>query len=297
MGGVAALSRPLVSTSDLSTALGGPNPPAVLDTRWSLGGPPGREAHAAGHVPGAVFVDLDTELAAPAGTGVGGRHPLPEPADLQRVLRAAGVRAGAPVVVYDADNGSVAARAWWLLRWAGHTDVAVLDGGFAAWVADGGAVSAEAVRPGAGDIEVRPGGMPVLDADGAAELAAVGLLLDARAPERYRGEVEPVDPRAGHVPGAVNAPFAGHVGADGRWLDPSVLAARFAGLGAVAGVPVGAYCGSGVTAASVVLALEVAGISSAAAPAPLFAGSWSAWSADPGRPVATGDAPGGAAHG
>ncbi|WP_035280067.1 sulfurtransferase [Actinokineospora spheciospongiae] len=290
MGGVGTFTSPLVSAADLATSLVGPLPPVLLDVRWRLGGPPGREEYDAGHVPGAVFVDLDTELASPPGAG--GRHPLPDPADLQRVLRAAGVGADRPVVVYDADNGSVAARAWWLLRWAGHVDVAVLDGGYAAWVAGGGAVSTAVPTPDPGDVVVRPGGMPVLDADGAAALAGTGVLLDARAPERYRGDVEPVDPRAGHVPGAVNAPFAGHVGPDGRWLAPEALAARFAGLGVVPGGQVGAYCGSGVTASSVVLALEVAGVTGPQAPAALYAGSWSAWSADPTRPAATGDEPG-----
>jgi thiosulfate/3-mercaptopyruvate sulfurtransferase len=197
------------------------------------------------------------------------------------------VRAGGPVVVYDDADGSVAARAWWLLRWAGHDDVAVLDGGYAAWTADGHPVSVEPASPEPGDVEVRPGGLPVLDADEAAALARDGLLLDARAAARYSGETEPVDPRAGHIPGAVNAPFAGHT-ADGRWRTPEELADRFAGLGLRPGEPVGAYCGSGVTASSVVLALEIAGHPGAG----LYAGSWSHWSRDPGRPAATGDLPG-----
>jgi thiosulfate/3-mercaptopyruvate sulfurtransferase len=261
----------------------------IADCRWYMDGRSGRAAFEAGHVPGAVFVDLDTELAAPP--SLAGRHPLPEPAALQVVLRAAGVNAGDPVVVYDALDGSVAARAWWLLRWAGHSDVAVLDGGYAAWTAEGRPVTTEVSTHPAGDIVVRPGHMPVLDADQAAGLAATGVLLDARAPERYRGDVEPVDPRAGHVPGARNAPFAGHVGPDGHWRTSEELAERFTDLGATPGVTVGAYCGSGVTASSVVLALEVAGTTSAEHPAPLYAGSWSNWSADPLRPVATGDAP------
>jgi thiosulfate/3-mercaptopyruvate sulfurtransferase len=222
---------------------------------------------------------------------------LPAPADLEAVLRAAGVRAGGPVVVYDADNGSIAARVWWLLRWAGHDQVSVLDGGYAAWSSEGRSVTTEVPTPAPGDVAVRPGQMPVVDADGAAELARTGVLLDARAPERYRGDVEPIDPRAGHVPGARNAPFAAHTGEDGRWRTPGELAGHFAKIGVPekAGVPeeggseVGAYCGSGVTATSVVLALEVAGITGPDAPATLYAGSWSNWSADPTRPVATGD--------
>jgi thiosulfate/3-mercaptopyruvate sulfurtransferase len=280
--------RPLISTTDLATALAGPagDRPVVLDVRWRLAGPPGADSYREGHVPGAVFADLDRVLAAEPGDG--GRHPLPDPADLQRDLRAAGVRAGAPVVAYDDADGSVAARAWWLLRWAGHDEVAILDGGYAAWTAGGHPVSTDEVHPEPGDLEVRPGGMPVLDADEAAALARDGLLLDARAPQRYTGETEPVDPRPGHIPGAVNAPFAAHTDDGGTWRTPEELAARFAELGLRPGEPVGAYCGSGVTASSVVLALELAGHPGAG----LYAGSWSHWSRDPQRPAATGPLPG-----
>lgn len=264
--------------------------PVLLDVRWRLGGPPGREDYDRGHLPGAVFVDLDTELAGEPGPG--GRHPLPEPEALQAVLRAAGVSDSDRVVAYDGGDGSVAARAWWLLRWAGHADVAVLDGGYAAWMEEGRPLTTDVPAPAPGDITVRPGAMPVLDAVAAAGLASTGVLLDARAPERYRGDVEPVDPRAGHVPGARNAPFAGHLGADRRWRPAGELADRFAGLGVRAGEPVGAYCGSGVTASSVVLALEASGLTTADAPAALYAGSWSHWCTDPARPAATGDQPG-----
>lgn len=284
------MTSALVSCTELAASMAGPLRPAVLDVRWRLGGPPGREDYERGHLPNAVYLDLDTDLAGPPGTA--GRHPLPDPEVLQRALRAAGVRADRPVVVYDADNGSIAARAWWLLRWAGHAAVTVLDGGFAAWTAEGRLVTTAVPSPEPGDITVRRGGMPVLDAAGAAELARVGVLLDARAPERYRGDVEPIDPRAGHIPGAVNAPFAGHTGEDGRWRRPARLAERFAGVGVAEGVPVGAYCGSGVTAASIVFALEVAGVTSPVAPAELYVGSWSEWSGDPDRPVATGNEPG-----
>ncbi|RZS30599.1 thiosulfate/3-mercaptopyruvate sulfurtransferase [Herbihabitans rhizosphaerae] len=284
------LVSPLVSPDDVAAALDGGTPPVLLDIRWRLGGPPGIDEYRAGHIPGAVYLDLDTQLAAPPGAG--GRHPLPDPGALQEVLRDAGVRSGSSVVAYDADNGSVAARAWWQLRWAGHRAVSVLDGGYAAWVAAGRPTSTAVPTPEPGDIEVRPGGMPVLDADQAATLARTGVLLDARAPERYRGEVEPIDPRAGHVPGARNAPFAGHLDASGRWHAPAALAERFAGIGVRTGEPVGAYCGSGVTAASVVLALEASGVTSVDEPAALYAGSWSQWCADPDRPAATGDQPG-----
>nr|WP_281072393.1 sulfurtransferase [Pseudonocardia parietis] len=277
--------------------------PVLLDVRWRLTGPSMRDDHAARRIPGAVFVDLDTELAAgPSSPGPGGRHPLPGPAALQEVLRAAGVRDDDPdqlVVAYDDRDGSVAARAWWLLRWAGvaPSRVRVLDGGFAAWQqsglpvagTDGGAAEPEPLP--AGDLVVRSGGMPVVDADGAAALARDGVLLDARAAARYRGETEPVDPRTGHVPGARNTPAAANTGPDGRWLAPEVLAERFRAAGAVPGVPAGAYCGSGINACALVLALEESGTTLPQAPAALYPGSWSEWSADPGRPAATGDRP------
>ncbi|MER5387614.1 sulfurtransferase [Saccharopolyspora sp. NPDC002686] len=278
---------PLISTDDLMAALAEQAPPTLLDVRWSLLGPPGRDAYEAGHLPGAVFVDLDAELASEPGPA--GRHPLPEPGDFEAVLRRAGVDADRPVVVYDADNGSAAARAWWLLRWAGHREVAVLDGGYAAWTAEGRPTTTEKPQPVEGGFRVQPGSMPVVDADGAAQLAREGTLLDARAPERYRGDVEPMDPRAGHVPGALNAPFAAHVDDAGKWRSPEELAAHFTALGVGAGGAVGAYCGSGVTACSVLLALEHAGVTDPQHPAALYAGSWSNWSADPDRPAATGE--------
>ena len=270
-----------MSVADLAAAIEADGP-VLLDVRWSLAGPPGIESYRAGHLPGAVFADLDRDLAGPPGAA--GRHPLPDPADAEATFRRLGVRAGSPVVVYDDGDASVAARGWWLLRWAGHDDVRVLDGGYAAWLAAGLPVTigdSLAVTP--GDVVVRPGGMPVADADEAAAIARAGVLLDVRAPARFRGESEPIDPVAGHVPGARNAPLAGNLGPDGRFLDPEDLAARFAALGVRAGVEVAAYCGSGVGAAQTVLALEVAGLPSA-----LFVGSWSHWVADPDRPVATG---------
>lgn len=278
---------PLVSTEFLASMLDQSDPPTVLDVRWSLASPSGAALYADGHLPGAVFVDLDAELAGPPGPG--GRHPLPDPATFEQALRSAGVRNDHPVVVYDDADGSVAARAWWLLRWAGHSSVAVLDGGYAAWRRERRPVDSVETVPLAGDFDVRPGNMPVLEADGAAERARAGVLLDARTPERYTGSSEPVDPRAGHVPGAVSAPVAGHTDQRQRWRTPAELAERFARLGVAAGTPVGAYCGSGVTACSVVLALEVAGFDQQAA---LYAGSWSDWVNDPERPAVTGDEPG-----
>ncbi|MBW4722235.1 sulfurtransferase [Saccharothrix obliqua] len=281
--------HPLISTEALAAAAAGAVPPVVVDVRWRLGGPPGRQDYEVAHLPGASYLDLDDDLAAAPGDG--GRHPLPAPGDLERALRGAGVREGHPVVAYDWGDGSVAARLWWLLRWAGHPEVAVLDGGYAAWVAEGRPVTAEVPAVAPGDVVVRPGGMPVLDADDAARLARDGVLLDARAAQRYRGEVEPVDPRAGHIPGARNAPSAEHVDGEGRWLDAGALAGRFRAIGVRSGTPVGAYCGSGVTASSVVLALEVAGVTDVERPAALYAGSWSHWCTDPEREVATGPNP------
>jgi thiosulfate/3-mercaptopyruvate sulfurtransferase len=204
-------------------------------------------------------------------------------------MRRAGVRSGTPVVVYDSSDATAAARAWWLLRYFGHGQVGVLDGGYRAWVAAGGPVETGngAERP-AGDFTARPGHVPVLTAGEAALLARHGVLLDARAAERYRGEVEPADPVAGHIPGAVSAPASANVGPDGRFLAPERLRARYAELGVTGGgVAVGCYCGSGVTAAQEVLALAAAGI-----PAALYAGSWSEWITDPARPVETGAGPG-----
>lgn len=279
----------IISAADLAAALASPNPPVLLDVRWQLsvakaaGEPPfdGRAAHAAGHVPGAVFVDLDRELAsAPGGAG---RHPLPGVAEFGAAMRRAGVRADRPVVVYDGGQSWAAARAWWLLRWTGHADVRVLDGGLAAWE---GELETAVPEPAEGDFTPAPGAVPLLDADAAGELALSGLLFDARAGERYRGEVEPIDRVGGHIPGAVSAPTTENVGPDGRFLPAAELRARFGALGAGDSKEVGVYCGSGVSAAHEVLALAVAGI-----PAALYVGSWSEWSSDPARPVAVGPDP------
>lgn len=289
-------ASPLVGVTSLADALAAADPPVLIDIRWRLGGPPGIESYRAGHLPGAVYVDLDSELAGPAGDG--GRHPLPDRAAFQSVMRAAGVRDDHLVVVYDEADATIAARAWWLLRYHGHRFVRVLDGGLRAWARAGLPVTVDEVRPSAGDFTARPGQLPVLDASGAAEVARSGMLLDARAPARYRGETEPVDQVAGHIPGALSAPTAENVTADGLFRAERELRSRFLNLGITAGMDgqeplaeaapqVGVYCGSGVTAAHEVLALELAGI-----PAALYVGSWSAWIADPARPVATGPRPG-----
>ncbi|WP_175412618.1 sulfurtransferase [Streptomyces sp. TRM64462] len=288
--GTTTAPHPLVSPEELAAELAGqagqagrpgesaPGRLVLLDVRWELGGPPGRPAYEAGHIPGAVYVDLDTELA--GAPGAGGRHPLPELAVFGAAMRAAGVSAGSRVVAYDGGQGWAAARAWWLLRWAGHRDVRVLDGGLAAWR---GELTTAVPEPEQGDFVPRPGALPLLDADGAAAVARTGLLLDARAGERYRGEVEPIDPKAGHIPGAVSAPTTENVAEDGRFLPAARLAARFKELGAADAPHVGVYCGSGVSGAHEVLALEAAGVRAA-----LYAGSWSEWSRDPSRPIATG---------
>jgi thiosulfate/3-mercaptopyruvate sulfurtransferase len=289
----------LISAGQLARELAGPQCPRLLDVRWKLGGPPGRELYDGGHLPGAVFVDLEADLAAPpwaapsgarpgqaaGAAGDRGRHPLPRPDGFTATMRGLGVSGDRPVVVYDDADSTAAARAWWLLRYFGHRSVRVLDGGFRAWAAAGLPVRrgepGEAPEP--GDFTARPGQLPLLAADDAAALARDGVLLDARAAERYRGEAEPVDPVAGHIPGAISAPTAHNVNPDGTFRPARELAARFAGLGVTDGAAVGAYCGSGITAAHEVLALAVAGIG-----ATLYAGSWSDWITDPSRPVATG---------
>jgi thiosulfate/3-mercaptopyruvate sulfurtransferase len=274
---------PLVTAGQLAAELAGPGAPTVLDCRWTLAGGADRDGYGKGHLPGAVFVDLDRDLAAPPGAG--GRHPLPAPEAFQAAMRRAGVRDDRPVVAYDQGEPGGAARAWWLLGWFGHPDARVLDGGLGAWVAAGLPLTTEAADPDPGDFTARPGGRSLLDAAGAARLAAAGVLLDARAPARYQGLEEPVDPVAGHIPGARNAPMADLVGDHGL-VPPASLRRLLDRHGARPGTPVGVYCGSGVVAAHLVLACEVAGI-----PASLYAGSWSDWVADPSRPVATGPEP------
>ncbi|WP_067549443.1 sulfurtransferase [Nocardia crassostreae] len=275
------MSAVLVSAEDLRERLAGGSPVRLLDVRWALGDPDGPQHYLNGHIPGAVFVDLETELAAPPSPAKG-RHPMPEVAHLQKCARSWGIRAGDAVVVYDATGGMAAARAWWLLKWAGVAEVLILDGGLPAWERAGGKVIAgEEPDPEAGDVVLTPGNMPVVDADAAAGWQ--GLLLDARAGERYRGEVEPVDPRAGHIPGAVSAPTAENLTGEGRFKTAEELRSRFGGFGSG---PVAVYCGSGVTAAHQVAALAVAGVEAA-----LYPGSWSQWSNDPKRPVATGAEP------
>ena len=279
-------ARVFVGPAELSGILESGQPVTLLDVRWALGRSDGRAAYQGGHIPGAVYVDLETELAGPASPAAG-RHPLPTLESLQDSARSWGVRPGVPVVVYDAVGGQSAARAWWLLRWAGVEDVRILDGGIDAWTAGGGALEGGDVVVAESQITLSPGHLPVIDADAAAALAADGLLLDARAAERFRGEVEPVDPQAGHVPGARSVPTAQTLGPDGRLRPARELVSMFSDVGVDlpgAQAPVGVYCGSGVTASH-----EVAVLASLGVDAALYPGSWSQWSNDPDRPVATGD--------
>ncbi|HET9894266.1 MAG TPA: sulfurtransferase [Streptosporangiaceae bacterium] len=286
---------PLIRADELAALLDSADPPVVLDVRWRLGGPPGIESYLGGHLPTARFVDLDTELS--GRPGAGGRHPLPEPAKFEAAMRTAGLNEGKLAVAYDDGDSTVAARLWWMLRYYGHARATVLDGGFRAWAISGLPLTKLVKRPAPGNFAVlKTGGMPVIDDDQAGRLARSGYLLDSRVTGRYTGEVEPVDRVGGHIPGAISAPTKDNVDPDGLFRAPGELARRFAGLGLPApdrgagdaagpgGEPViAAYCGSGVTAAHQVLALELAGLRGA-----LYVGSWSAWSYDPQRPVAAG---------
>ncbi|MBP3086902.1 sulfurtransferase [Mycolicibacterium fortuitum] len=274
-----------VTVADLRDRLTSQAPVTLLDVRWSLAEPDGEQAYLSGHLPGAVYVSLDDDLSDHRIAGRG-RHPLPSGSDLQAAARRWGVRKGVPTVVYDDWNRAGSARAWWVLTAAGIDHVRILDGGLAAWSAAGGTLHSGPVTPVTGDVDVvygdlYRGAQRTLTAEEAA--AGVDVLLDARAPERFRGEVEPVDPVAGHIPGAVNLPSTQLLTAEGTLLPDPRLQALLADR-SVAGADVGAYCGSGVTAALVVAGLAAAGVDAA-----LYPGSWSEWASDPDRPVARGD--------
>lgn len=274
---------PLVTADDLATLLAR-GEVKVVDVQYALRGTPGAQLYAAGHVPGAPHLDLDEALAGPPGAG--GRHPLPDPAVLEAALRACGLDDADEVVVYDQEASLGSARAWWVLRWAGHPAVRVLDGGLAAWRRAGHPVTAERPDPSPGSLTVRAGSVPVLDAASAADMARTGILLDVRTAERYRGDSEPIDRVAGHVPGAVSLPMADLLAPDGTVLPPGEVRLRAASVGVHRDTPVGTMCGSGVTAAQMALALATAGVE--AIP---YVGSWSEWIEDPSRPVATGARP------
>lgn len=269
--------HPLISVEDLADVLGRDDL-RICDVRWYLGeSDRGRAEYATSHVPGAVFVDLDSHLCARRGPG---RHPLPDPVRFAATLGRLGIEPDTHVVAYDASGGAIAARLWWMLRRLGHRRVQVLDGGWQRWTAEGLPTSSEIAEP-------RPVAYPVLmsswpttvDAD-QIRVGGPQVLIDARAAERYRGDVELVDARPGHIPGAVNLPHTGNLGPDGRHLPPELLAARFAGVG---DEPI-AYCGSGVTACANILAMEIAGV---AGPR-LYPGSWSDWASRPELPAMLG---------
>jgi thiosulfate/3-mercaptopyruvate sulfurtransferase len=267
---------PLISIDELATELA---KVTVLDVRYKLGGPKGPDEFATGHIPGAAYVDLDADLA--AAPGAGGRHPLPDASAFEAAMRRVGVTNERAVVVYDDWGGRAAARAWWLLRYFGHANVRVLDGDFTVWKRAGGEVATESRAPIAGTFTAVAGKMPIVEAE---DVQRAGVLIDARAPERFRGDVEPVDPVAGHIPGAVNVPTTANLDASGRFRSSGELAAEYAKVGATKDADVAVYCGSGVTAAHDVLALEIAGVR-----AKLYPGSWSGWITDPSRPIARGD--------
>ena len=276
--------QPLITPADLMVQLGSALGVILLDVRWRLGADDPRGEYAAAHIPGARYVDLEGDLSGPPDEQAG-RHPLPSMEQFTRTAARWGVRPSSPVVVYDDNGGMSAARAWWLLRWIGHEPVQVLDGGLGAWLAAGGPVTADAQtwEP-APPAEVhRRSSMPTVDADEIVD-GRVDVLLDARATARFRGDEEPIDRVAGHIPGALSAPTTDNLQADGRFRGADELRARFARLGVQPGRRVAVYCGSGVTAAHEILALELAGMT-----AELFAPSWSGWIADRQRPVATGE--------
>lgn len=282
---MATRSGVLITADDLIDRIRDGELMTVLDVRWQLAEPDGYAAYLAGHLPGAVYVSLEDELSDHTVTGRG-RHPLPSGAALSAAARRWGVREGRPIVVYDDWNRAGSARAWWVLRAAGLSDVRILDGGLAAWTAAGGHLDAGAVDPEPGDVTVAhedlyAGAMPTLTADE----VDTALLLDARAPERFRGDVEPVDPVAGHIPGARNLPSTALLAGDGTFLPDAQIAGKLAQQNIGTAEAVGVYCGSGVTAAVAIAALAAVGRSAA-----LFPGSWSQWSSDAGRAVARGSA-------
>lgn len=277
------MAQVLITVDELVDAMLSSRPPVVLDVRWQLGDDKGFEKYREGHIPGAVYVDLESELAAPP-SPERGRHPLPDLAALQDAARRWGIDDDVPVVVYDDAGGMAAGRAWWLLRWAGIEQVQILDGALGAWRAAGMRLSSGDATPRVGAVTLVGGGMPVVTIDEVAALASGdGVVLDARAGERYRGEVEPIDPRPGRVPGAVSAPTGENLTATGSFKSADELRARFGALG-VGERPAAVYCGSGVTAAHQIAALAIAGFDNVA----LFPGSYSQWSSDPNRPVDVG---------
>lgn len=280
----------LITATELAALLLAGEPVTILDIRWSLDAPDGRQAYLRGHLPGAVYVSLEDELCDHTVTGRG-RHPLPTGRNLEAAARRWGVRPNRPVVVYDDWYRAASGRLWWLLSTSGVAGVRILDGGLSAWTAAGGALQTGEVSPAPGTVTLLPedlydGLRRTLTADEAGDGARAGTLslLDARTPERFRAEIEPIDPVAGHIPGAKNLPFTALLDADGTFLPDDAIARLLADLGVAADATVGAYCGSGISATVIVAALAVTGRSAA-----MFPGSWSQWSSDPSRPVASGE--------
>ncbi|NNG40518.1 sulfurtransferase [Flexivirga sp. ID2601S] len=270
-------THPLISAAALADVL-----PAVtvLDTRWQLGQPSRRPSYDEGHVPGAAWVEFEEVLSGEPGAG--GRHPMPDGDRFESAMRTAGVRNDTPVVVYDDGNSLAASRCWWLLQYFGKEDVQVLDGGFAGWVAGGHPVTTDPADPVEGDFVATDPGAALLDADDAADIADRALLLDARPADRFAGVNETIDPVAGHIPGAVSAPALANVTETGHFLSPDDLAMRFTALGVKPDTEVGVYCGSGVQATHLALALQASGIHPHTS---VYIGSWSHWITDPERPV------------
>jgi thiosulfate/3-mercaptopyruvate sulfurtransferase len=264
--------------------------PVVLDLRWELNRPSKLPDYRQAHLPGAVFVDLEAAFSGPRGPGgSGGRHPMPSTDQVEQAMRRAGVDDDSLVVCYDGGDLLAAARAWWVLRYLGAASVRVLDGGFAAWVAAGLPVASGDVRPDEpGSFKARPGSRRLLTAADVPAYAARRRLLDARAAGRYAGLRETIDPVAGHIPGALSAPGAARLDRSGRMRPRADLLAQFAEQGIAPGDDVAVYCGSGISACTVALALAAAGVTDDAA---VYVGSWSDWISDRTRPVATGDKP------
>jgi len=273
--------HPLITATELRALLGAKNKPVVLDCSFDLADTDaGERSYREGHLPGALYVSLDRDLSGPK-TGLNGRHPLRERAQYAQWMGQVGIAPGTPVVTCDRQGGMYAARAWWVLRWMGHADVALLDGGLAAWQQAGGELSQDVPTPTpAAPYPLRAPATPTLDAQQLLSGLGEVLVIDARAPERYRGDVEPLDAVAGHIPGARNRFFKDNLQPDGRFKPADQLRAEFGPL--LDGRPVVHQCGSGVTACHNLLAMEVAGLGSTA----LYPGSWSEWSSDPSRPMA-----------
>lgn len=279
-----ARDRVLITATELAALIEAGDPPVLLDVRWRLDEPDGRPAYLAGHLPGAVYVSLEDELS-DHGVAGRGRHPLPSGRSLEAAARRWGIHQDDSVVVYDDWNRAGSARAWWVLTAAGLENVRILDGGLSAWRASGRSLETGAVSPPPGNVTVPhddlyAGGRSTLTA---AQTGEGVTLLDARAPERFRGDVEPLDPVAGHIPGAKNLPSGAVLAGDGTFVGDYALAQLLSDHGIDRDAPLGAYCGSGVTAAITIAALAAAGREAA-----LYPGSWSEWCSDPGRPVGRG---------